>query len=53
MGALRTPLPCALGTQFLRMAMVLLEGRPAMAMHVSRFLGSLDFLAAPVLAVDA
>jgi hypothetical protein len=35
----RTPLPCALGMQYLRTAMVLLLGRPAMAMHVSTFLG--------------
>lgn len=40
-GAPRTPLPWALGTQYLRTAMVLLLGRPAIAMHVSTFLGFL------------
>lgn len=34
------------------MAMVLLDGRPAMAMHVSRFLG-LRFFVLPVSAVAA
>lgn len=38
-GAPRTPLPCAFGTQYLRTAIVLLLGSPATAMHVSTFFG--------------
>ena len=38
-GAERTPFPWALGMQYLRTAMVLLDGRPAMAMQVSMFFG--------------
>lgn len=53
MGALRTPCPWALGTQYLRIAMVLLDGRPAIAMHVSRFFGLRFFVALPVSPVDA
>ena len=36
-GALRTPLPWALGMQYLRTSIVLLLARPAIAMHVSLF----------------